>query len=72
MTSDRWPEIAIQMENLQRERDFQRRRFESLREKIEEAASKLEGDAVNVLREELAKANMAAGLVTVRGGGESS
>lgn len=69
VTGDRWTEITVQMENLQRERDFLAEEVLSLREKIEEAASKQEGDAVNVLREELAKANMAAGLVAVRGEG---
>ncbi len=69
LSSDRWTEITVQMENLRRERDYLAEEVLSLREKLEEAASSQEGNAVNALREELAKANMAAGLVAVRGKG---
>jgi len=57
------------MENLRRERDFLAEEVLELREKLEEAAASQEGNAVKALREELAKANMAAGLVAVRGKG---
>ena len=69
LSSDRWTEITVQMENLRRERDFLAEEVLELREKLEEAAASQEGNAVKALREELAKANMAAGLVAVRGKG---
>jgi len=71
VSTDRWAEITVQMENLKRERDYLAEEVLSLREKLEETAASQEGEAVKALREELVKANMAAGLVPVRGKGVS-
>jgi len=69
LSGDRWTEITVQLDNLKRERDYLAEEVISLRNKLEEAASHQEGEAVKALNEELAKANMAAGLVAVRGKG---
>lgn len=69
LSGDRWTEITVQLDNLQRERDFLAEEVLSLREKLEDAASNQQGNTVKALNEELAKANMAAGLVAVKGKG---
>lgn len=69
LAGDRWTEITVQLDNLQRERDFLAEEVLSLREKLEDAASNQQGNTVKALNEELVKANMAAGLVAVRGKG---
>lgn len=69
LSVDRWTEVTVQMENLQRERDFLAEEVLSLRDKLEDAASNQHGNAVKALNEELIKANMAAGLVAVKGKG---
>jgi uncharacterized protein YlxW (UPF0749 family) len=68
-SGDRWTEITVQLENLQRERDFLAEEVLSLREKLEETASNQQGDAIKAIKDELTKANMAAGLVAVKGQG---
>lgn len=69
LSGDRWTEITVQLENLRQERDFLAEEVLSLREKLEDTASHQQGGAIKALNEELAKANMAAGLVTVKGRG---
>ena len=69
LSSDRWTEITVQLENLQRERDFLAEEVLSLRGKLENAASNQRGDAIKALNEELTKTNMAAGLVAAQGKG---
>lgn len=69
LSGDRWTEITVQLDNLQRERDFLAEEVISLREKLDDAASNQRGDAIKALNEELTKANMAAGLVSVKGQG---
>lgn len=68
-SGDRWTELTVQLENLQRERDFLAEEVLSLREKLEETASNQQGDAIKAIKDELTKANMAAGLVAVKGQG---
>lgn len=69
LSGDRWTEITVQLENLQRERDFLAEEVLSLREKLDDAVSNQRGDAIKALNEELTKANMAAGLLSVKGPG---
>lgn len=69
LSGDRWTEITVQLDNLQRERDFLAEEVLSLREKLEDAASNQQGNTVKALNEELVKASMAAGLVAVKGKG---
>ncbi|NLV15795.1 MAG: DUF881 domain-containing protein [Syntrophomonadaceae bacterium] len=66
---DRWAEITIQLDNLRTERDALADEVISLRAKLEETASHQQSDAIKALNEELIKANMAAGLIPVRGAG---
>lgn len=69
LSTDRWKELTVQMDNLSQERDALAEEVISLRDKMKKITASGQGDAIQVVNEELARANMAAGLVPVKGPG---
>lgn len=69
LSGNRWSELTVQMENLQRERDDLAEEVISLRGQLKKTASHAEGTVLEAMNEELAKANMVAGLLPVKGPG---
>lgn len=69
LTSDRWAELTVQMDNLRKERDALAEEVLTLREKLAQSAAGSSSKAGAAMREELAKMNMIAGLTPVRGPG---
>lgn len=69
LSANRWSEVTVRMENLQEERDALAEEVASLREQMGKTSSSKDSVAVKAVKEELAKANMAAGMTDLKGPG---
>lgn len=69
ISSQRWSELTLQLDNLRQERDALAEEVVSLREKLKSTANRQTNETIKAMNEELVKANMAAGLVPVKGPG---
>ncbi|MGE5395940.1 MAG: DUF881 domain-containing protein [Chitinophagales bacterium] len=68
LSGDRWTGLTVQLANLQKERSALADEVVSLHQKLEQAASG-KGGASQAINDELERANMAAGLIPVKGPG---
>ncbi|MGE5421961.1 MAG: DUF881 domain-containing protein [Ignavibacteriales bacterium] len=69
LSANRWSELTIRMDNLEKERDALAEEAASLREQMGKTSSSKESVAMKAMKEELAKANRAAGLTALKGPG---